>query len=69
MMPVRIEIDDVGRGGQYVGTPPYKMRFIHHDVHGDTGVVVELPSNLCRSQHKLRQLGLEAIEYITGERS
>jgi protein subunit release factor A len=32
--------------------------------HKPTGVVVTVPSNGIRSQHKLRQMAMEAVEYI-----
>ena len=66
-MPVRIETIQPRVGGQYAGSPPFKMRFVHIDIGGEpSGLVIEIPNDFARSQHKLRTLGLEVMEYITG---
>ena len=50
-------------GGQHVGCEPY----ILCARHVETGVYIEIPPGLFRSQHLTRLTALEALEYITGE--
>mgnify|MGYP003513989350 FL=1 len=47
-------------GGQQVGPRLYDMKI----THTPTGAVVIVPASSSRSQHKQRQLGLEALEWM-----
>lgn len=57
----RIELDSPHpKGGQHAGLRRYDLIVTHEP----TGIVVKIPGDYTRSQHKQRELGLSAIEWI-----
>jgi len=57
----RIDLDDPHpKGGQHAGFRRQDMIVTHEP----TGIVVKIPGDYSRSQHKQRELGLSAIEWI-----